>query len=144
MRRINRYKINYNERNYVVVRILTFKSFAEKTWPKWLHIHTSSLDQSGQLLSLDKGEHKEHNLSCVRSCLRVKNCLTHSDVNSSIMKNQGTIDTSQFRVRHDYGPFSLSFKDGGECKSPNEALADEQTLPPPTAIWRNKPRKTTC
>ena len=59
------------------------------------------------------------------------------------MKNQGAIDTSQFRVRHDYGHSSLSFKDGGECKSPNEALADEQTLSPPTAIWRERPRAKT-
>ena len=33
---------------------------------------------------------------------------------------------------------SLRFKGGRECKSPNEALADEQTLLPPTAIWRTE------
>lgn len=32
---------------------LTLKSLAEKPWPEWLHIHTSSLDQGGQLVSLN-------------------------------------------------------------------------------------------
>ena len=54
--------------------------------------------------------------------------LTHGDVNSSVVKNESAVDTSQFRVRHDYSYFSFGFKDGGQCKSPNEALADEQTL----------------
>ena len=35
--------------------------------------------------------------------------LTHGDINPSVVKNKSAVDTSQFRVRHDYGSSFFEF-----------------------------------